>query len=60
MKKTILYAAIATGIIIVIGLLNNVTSEMYYCQEDLKMKLVYQINLLIYRIQEQFLKLKYR
>lgn len=31
MKKTILYAAIATGIIIVIGLLNNVTSEMYYC-----------------------------
>ena len=60
MKKTILYTAITTGIIVVIGLLNNVTNEMYYCQEDLKMKLVYQINLLIYRIQEQFLKLKYR
>lgn len=31
MKKTILYAAIAIGIIVVIGLLNTVTSEMYYC-----------------------------
>ena len=31
MKKTILYTAIATAIIIVMGLLNNVTSEMYYC-----------------------------
>lgn len=31
MKKTILYTAIAIGIIVVIGLLNTVTSEMYYC-----------------------------
>lgn len=31
MKKTILYAAIAIGIIVVIGLLNTVTNEMYYC-----------------------------
>lgn len=31
MKKTILYTAITTGIIVVIGLLNNVTNEMYYC-----------------------------
>lgn len=31
MKKTILYAAIAIGIVIVIGLLNTATGEMYYC-----------------------------